>query len=662
MLHFDRNSLRDSLRLGNGLIALTSSGSLLRFELPTVRLVRERIGAEEVTCLGRGEDDAVLAGLSDGRVCRVDPVTLELTDVLKVPSAPQWVGWGAAVGNRPAGPVVVTRPTRPVDRDGRHWEMPCSVVNDLATGKTFELEDKATTFLLDRAGRVWLGADKGEWGGRIWRIDLVKGTLAAIEPPPSREPDHKAFWEGVYGFVELRDGQVWAFGGTSHMGSNSGSVTRIDESKPRPLSSFESHPDIEKEPDPGRPNLPITHIVEENGSLLIFSYSDVFRVDKALKSWEKVATLDIQYRWGRPDAVGSYPSVQVVHPPTREGDPYVLATVGDGYVLLDGAKTTPRALPGQLGAAGVDRVENTSEGTFFFEDDERLTSWRVGAKGWEIASLDPPYEPDPANDFADIEKDDETWYETRVLVGPGGAIYTVSGAAMSPGTRTTARRVNGRSERLGREVSSLDLSSSFITADGALWNAGFDGLMRFEKGRWGHVTPFPEGKGPSSPEPLETSGPPWLLLDTFGHHLWRLEHGAMGENPRISPVVLQEGGKALRIDDAIRWADGELLLATDVGLRGYAPATQRISRADLPEPAEPATTLVRDRLGRLWLGGATGLWLSEPGTKAPEVLDRVPWIGRGGVLALVPDPRHDDGVIAALGSRGVAFVRAGRKP
>jgi hypothetical protein len=41
-IHFDRNSLRDSLRVGDGLIALTSSGALLRFELPAVRLVRER--------------------------------------------------------------------------------------------------------------------------------------------------------------------------------------------------------------------------------------------------------------------------------------------------------------------------------------------------------------------------------------------------------------------------------------------------------------------------------------------------------------------------------------------------------------------------------------------------------------------------------------------
>jgi hypothetical protein len=79
---FDKNSLRGSVRVGDGLIALTSSGVLLRFELPAVRLVRERVD-DEVACIGRGEGEALLAGLSDGRICRVDPATLELSNVVK---------------------------------------------------------------------------------------------------------------------------------------------------------------------------------------------------------------------------------------------------------------------------------------------------------------------------------------------------------------------------------------------------------------------------------------------------------------------------------------------------------------------------------------------------------------------------------------------------
>ncbi|MGO9922345.1 MAG: hypothetical protein ACLQIB_47565 [Isosphaeraceae bacterium] len=53
-IHFDRNSLQDSVRLGNRLVGLTSSGAFLRFDLPAVLLVRERIGFEDS---GRNEGD-----------------------------------------------------------------------------------------------------------------------------------------------------------------------------------------------------------------------------------------------------------------------------------------------------------------------------------------------------------------------------------------------------------------------------------------------------------------------------------------------------------------------------------------------------------------------------------------------------------------------------
>jgi hypothetical protein len=164
-IHFDRNSLRDSVRVGDGLIALTSSSVLLRFELPAIRLVRERID-DEVACIGRGEGEAVLAGLADGRICRVDPPTLELSNVVKLPGVPQWYGWYAAQANRPAGLIIATRQTKPVVRDGKRWDEAFSMIHDLATGKTVALDYVATTFLLDRTGQFWAGADRGEWGGR----------------------------------------------------------------------------------------------------------------------------------------------------------------------------------------------------------------------------------------------------------------------------------------------------------------------------------------------------------------------------------------------------------------------------------------------------------------------------------------------------------------
>ena len=64
--------------------------------------------------------------------------------------------------------------------------------------------------------------------------------------------------------------------------------------------------------------------------------------------------------------------------------------------------------------------------------------------------------------------------------------------------------------------------------------------------------------------------------------------------------------------------------------------------------------------GTIWTARISlrGLWLGEPGAKTPEAFDRVPWVGQSEVYAIAPDPNHADGVIVALGSRGVAFVRA----
>jgi hypothetical protein len=50
--------------------------------------------------------------------------------------------------------------------------------------------------------------------------------------------------------------------------------------------------------------------------------------------------------------------------------------------------------------------------------------------------------------------------------------------------------------------------------------------------------------------------------------------------------------------------------------------------------------------------------MSEPGGKTLESFDRPPWIQQSEVNAVAPDPRHVDGVIVALGARGVVFVRA----
>ena len=275
--------------------------------------------------------------------------------------------------------------------------------------------------LLDRAGRLWLGADRGEWVGLVSQVDLIAGTVAEIKSPITVNP-RKAFWEGVYGFLELDDGQIWAYGGTSHMGFNSCEIVRIDTLVTRSiyrnavLFSFDKAPG----PDPhsDRPRLPITHVVQETGgALVVFSYNDVFRVDRTLTSWKRAATLKLKYRWGRPDAVGSYPSVRVIHRPEREGEPYLLATALDGYLSLEGAKAVPRGVSGQLGASVVGRVESSSEGVLAFDSRDGRPPWKRRDDDWESVPLAPPYQVEPMSEIAEFELEEKDWFETPRLGG-----------------------------------------------------------------------------------------------------------------------------------------------------------------------------------------------------------------------------------------------------
>ncbi|QEH38693.1 Two component regulator propeller [Aquisphaera giovannonii] len=651
-IHFDRNSIRASMRSGDSIIAATSSGALLRFDLPGLRLVRERVDPEPVTCLGAGEGGAVVAGYRDGRIVGVDPATLDVREMFRVADEPQWIGWAPAVHGRKAGLVVATQ--REEQRPRK------TAIHDPAEGKTILVDDHVTAFLIDRRGWLWLGSDHGEWGGRITRLDLTTGKAEAVHLPQSDDLRHPAFLEGVYGFLERRDGQVWAFGGTMHMTIGSGYIARVDGPASRLLYKRRLQNVEGKAPDLLPPCLPITHMVEADVGLRVFSYDDVFRVDEALKDWRQAGRLEIAYRTGRPDAVGTYPSVVAVHPPARPGEPWALTTLADGCLTLEGEKAVPHGLAGQLGASDVRDVEETREGLLCLDEQDALPPWKLGAKGWEAASLEPPFEVDPQDeDAAELEKSTEGWRETRVLVEPGGDIVTVSNTDELGGTVTTARRVGGKSERIGRERLMLDVSSCFITPDGAIWNESDGTLRRFEDGRWRAVMEGLKGVGHGPLKAVHTQGPPWLLHDCRERGLWRLDHGPRGVGSRMVPVNLRENGNALRVEAAILGSRGpnSILLATDAGLRTYDMAGGTLAKVDQPDPPRPVVAMARDGLGRLWVVSKGGLAMLGPVSKGWEAFERVPGIGRGEVTSLVADPQHEDGIVAGLGVRGVGLVR-----
>ena len=148
-------------------------------------------------------------------------------------------------------------------------------------------------------------------------------------------------------------------------------------------------------------------------------------------------------------------------------------------------------------------------------------------------------------------------------------------------------------------------------------------------------------------------GPPWILVDREENHLLSL---TTAPDPHLDLIRVKEDDKALQVHDALAWKEGELLLATDHGLRVFERSTGKTQPAPIPKPDGPVKFVGRDGLGRLWLAGE-GLWMFEPATGKLHTASSLPMIGQTEPTALAADPDHSDGIILALGQRGVVFVR-----
>src|SRR5205823_917046 len=112
------------------------------------------------------------------------------------------------------------------------------------------------SYHLDHNGRFWIGYDAGEWSGHVASIPIR-------DKRPSVEGLYRGDFrvEGVHGFLELDDGQIWAYGGTVHEGVYRGYIARIDRGRSEMLGEFPSDKDDRQRRSPKKPRFPITHIV-----------------------------------------------------------------------------------------------------------------------------------------------------------------------------------------------------------------------------------------------------------------------------------------------------------------------------------------------------------------------------------------------------------------
>jgi hypothetical protein len=375
--------------------------------------------------------------------------------------------------------------------------------------------------------------------------------------------------------------------------------------------------------------------------------------------------------------MGSYPSLRAIESLDEPPGAILATTAMDGLVRIAGKTETHAALPGQLGSDDIECAESSVLGLLFTHQDDPYDGarpWVLRNGEWQTVTRFP-------------EEPPKDWSRHDLVVEPDGEVMSVT---MVPGVLITARWRGDKATVLGREQTEgslpIEIGGTFVTPDHEIWAAQGDKLERLINGKWQRVYTLPGAERDNQVKDLgggrfqlswdedrwiggrlvvvDRSGPPWTLLERGRGRLWNLSYvGSLVRNPRLERVPMADDQGVLDIHDAIASAPGELILATDRGLKSYTTATGKLAPSPLAEAAsrtvKGVTSLCRDGLGRLWVGGE-GLAVWEPQSARLHSLDELPMLGQSPVSALAAEAGAPDGIAAVLEERGVVFLRVAR--
>lgn len=648
--HYDRNALGAVHVSAADILAITEAGTLLRYDPCTLRVTAELIpDHSEASCIGDDAAGRPLVGLADGRVCRTDATRMRLEEIGRVDGRPIWVG-GAREGGEGAR-ITLCLSTKLHEKTGDPSRFEVRV---LGRGKVGQIIGRSMTsfsaFLVDSKGRLWLGEDRGEWGGACHLFDPSTGKVATMAEPPE---------SGIYGFLETADGRILCHGGTMHLTLLSQFVSQLEMTrgglKAIPLHERSNwQPGVRAAKADDAMCIPITRMLQggQESGFTVFAFNDVYRVTPDFKQWTKAGTVDARLREGRPDAVGSYPGIgQVFARGERLEDGFLCSTLCDGlFAWRNGDVTTGSPFPDQIGLDGIFEMHPSDFG-LLLEGLSRDLPWRWSGAGWAPLDLVPPFKP---------KNRDDAWSSHAVKVRPDGVIVTLSSGRWSPGTRAIVEWRKGKPKLISEETdSTLWDTRTFFTPDGGIWTADSGRFWRLDGGRW--VNLHAVKNPPWDAEVVNPHGPPWILLDytiedaALVRVLSRLSYGPGFDKPTLTRLIVKDGdGTALAVDDARPWTDGRVILATDRGVRILRPDRDEASKPDFATPSGRVRRLCRDGRGRLWFAGE-GLWMLDDGALV-DVSD-LPMFGKAAWECLEHDPDDPDRVAVGLGRRGMVLVR-----
>jgi hypothetical protein len=674
----DENALVGSLLADGRVVALTAGGNLQARDARTLARVAGRRCESPGVLLAEGPAGEMLLGCQDGTVWQVEPRTLSLTERYHLEGPPLWIGSDgkALYAAMPAKRADVRHAIRIGDAIDPHRQIG-SIRNLTAGGEVpfaghlaeaftkaraekdpnYEFCGMATgapsAWAVDANGRLWMGKDNGEWGGFWHSLDLATGR-----PGPMR---HNS--EGVYGFLRLAGGQMWAYGGMSHMGPEEAFIARLDGPQARRVYDSGRDERDERSTAPSgrhaRPRSPITHMVEaKSGRLIVFSYGDVFSVDRDLKDWRPLGRLALTYEPGRPDAMSNYPAVQAVHLVNGSQDDIVCSTAYNGVVRVPkevggGEKGDEGGAAGLIGErfsfADVDHIRPSPGGTLLgSRNTGRFTHYWTVPESGPVRKFGLMPDVDPGKDMA--------WLRSHLVCADANSQVWAYDIGCWPGRMCLVRWTGSRQEVLAVEDGSFSIESIFATGDGRFWMCGLDRKLKLLRdNHWQDCADLPEERL-FSVTALPAGPSRWLLI--AGDTVLSMDCPP-GEGVRVVTVELNPpDGGMFWIDDAAAMPGGRVLLATRVGLCLYGPGAGQRQWQPFPTIPGRIESVFRDDAGRMWLGGE-GLWMMDRDGRAHD-LSGVGLLA-GATVAAIGPAGGAGGVLASLGRRGLLFIRPERR-
>jgi hypothetical protein len=661
--HADRNALRDSILVGDRLLALGRAGNLLLFDRATFGLISERQARRSFVCIGPGDENSSYAALANGAIVRVSLADLSLTEVGEVSGRPEWIG------HRKAGLLVATSNPCRVPYGSSSGRGFAHKLKDLANGREYPL-DAPKSFFLDSKDRLWVASGRDDRGAKLQVIDLQAGTMKDI---PAKDG-----WDGLHGTSELADGQIWAFGGTTRPAGPASFIVRVDAGG-KAVTLWSASSDRAKVPA-GAPDSPIAQILAAPGGAgaIVVSAQDVVQVDTKVKQWKPMGSVGFNVQHG---ARGDLRAVGRAH---CDGDRVILTLARGGFLDITANSTHRHLLDGQNSVSLPTEIVRMGDGLAFYGHGGPL----LYSRGTWRAVPETVVPPRDLMGAARNEGEERVWAalvsipvddKTNIIVAKAGTPRYYNGHIHGlKDTFVTGQWIGGGFKVASQEDLALEPDDTFATPDKQLWNVDNEGLWNFSAGKWRMVMGMPSsthgalagsGSGLDTQagilsvksavgEPLrfvQGVGPPWIGLPfaTFAWAMARLDLNEAGGVPLINDLPVAINGVRVQIRDALAWSKGRLLLATNQGLCLYDlrwGSCQTLAPSGLDNEVG---IVMRDQSKRVWLAGR-GLWLLESESAARPLHPAVPALAEADVVAMAEAP--DGRLVLGLVDRGAVIL------